>query len=102
MPEFIRVAGLADIPDRRGLRVNAGRHQIALFKLGEKVYAINDRCTHADASLAEGELMGEEVTCPLHFACFNVRTGSCTGPPAEEDVHTYETRVVDGHVEVKV
>jgi nitrite reductase/ring-hydroxylating ferredoxin subunit len=66
------------------------------------VFAIDDRCTHAEASLADGELMGEEVTCPLHFACFNVRTGERTGAPADEDVRSYETRVVEEFVEVMV
>jgi 3-phenylpropionate/trans-cinnamate dioxygenase ferredoxin subunit len=102
MADSVRVARVAELPTGRGKRVTVNGIPVALFRIGGEVFAIDDRCTHAEASLAEGEFAGEEITCPLHFACFNVRTGQCVSPPADEDVRRYETRIVDGFVEVRV
>ena len=102
MSEFVKVAKLDDIPENLGLCVEIGDRKIGLFKHDGAVYAIDDICTHAHASLSEGELMGEEVACPLHFATFNIRTGECTSPPASEDVSTYPVRVIGEDVEIEV
>jgi len=93
MAEFIRVASLASIPENGAICVHVGKKAIGLFRIGGDVCAIDDICPHAHAHLSEGEIMGDEVACPLHFATFNIRTGECTGPPADEDVATYEVRI---------
>lgn len=103
MADFIKIARLADIPEHRCLRVEVNGIPIALFKLNGEVFAIHDQCTHAEAPLSEGDVSGDEIICPLHFATFNIRTGRCTGPPADEDVRTFPVRVNDaGDVEVEV
>ena len=96
MGEFVKIANLADVPPGSCMRVDVGSEQIGLFNIDGEVFAISDICTHADASLCEGEIEGDEVLCPLHFASFNIRTGECTGPPADEDLKTYPIRIVDG------
>jgi nitrite reductase/ring-hydroxylating ferredoxin subunit len=101
MPEYTRVCDLSDIPDSGGRRVVVDGRPIGLFRLDGAVHAIDDTCPHADASLCEGDVSGGEVACPLHFATFDLRTGACTGPPADEDLRTYPVRVTDdGGVEV--
>lgn len=102
MGEFITVAKLKDIPEQSGLCVDVNGTKIGLFKLDGVIHAIEDICTHAHASLSEGEVSGEEVACPLHFATFNIRTGECTGPPASEDLKTYNVRVVGEDIEVEL
>jgi len=57
---------------------------------------------HEEASLAEGEISGHEVTCLLHGAKFDVRTGEVLGPPAYDDVGSYPVRVVGTDIEVDV
>ena len=93
MPEFTRVASLSEIPENGAICVHLGGTAIGLFRIGGEVFAIGDICPHAHAHLSEGEIMGDEVACPLHFATFNIRTGECTGPPADEDVETYPVRI---------
>ena len=66
------------------------------------MFAIDDTCTHQDASLADGWLEGCAVECPLHASCFDLRTGMPSGPPAKTPVRTHPVTVVDGTVYVQV
>jgi 3-phenylpropionate/trans-cinnamate dioxygenase ferredoxin subunit len=92
------IAPLSDLPEGRGVRVEVGNHRVAVFRIGESVYAIGDRCSHAEASLAEGELFGTEVECPRHGSEFDLETGIPGSFPATRPVPVYEVSVVDGEV----
>jgi 3-phenylpropionate/trans-cinnamate dioxygenase ferredoxin subunit len=102
MSEFLDLVAMDDLADGCGLPINVGGRQIALFRRGDEVFAIDEMCTHAEASLCEGHLDGDDVVCPLHYAAFNLRTGEVTAPPAFEDIRTYQVRIQDGRVLVKV
>lgn len=102
MAEFVKVANLADLPERSCRCVEVAGRRVGLFRLDGEVFAIDDTCTHAEASLCEGEIVGDEVMCPLHFATFNIRTGEATGPPADEDLATYAVRVCGDDVEIQI
>jgi 3-phenylpropionate/trans-cinnamate dioxygenase ferredoxin subunit len=92
------VASLADLPDGRGVRADVGGHRIALFRFGEAVHAIGDRCSHAEASLAEGEVFDGAVECPRHGSEFDLSTGEPSSFPATKPVPVYRAEVVDGDV----
>jgi len=94
----VSVGKLADLPDGRGVRVETAGHRIAVFRLGDVAYAIGDRCSHAEASLAEGELFDMDVECPRHGSEFNIETGKPDSFPATQPVPTYEIELVDGEV----
>lgn len=91
----VQIAPLGDIPDEAGLRVEVGEHRIAMFRIGADVYAIGDRCSHAEASLAEGETFDGEVECPRHGAAFSLATGEALTLPATQPVPTYRVDVED-------
>lgn len=95
---WLEVAPLDDLPTGRGVRVDVGDHRVALFRIGDAVYAIGDRCSHAEASLAEGELFDHEVECPRHGSEFDITTGEPGSLPATKPVPTYSTRIEDGTV----
>lgn len=97
-----RLAPLSELPDGRGVRVEVGDHRIAVFRIGDDVYAIGDRCSHAEASLAEGELFGTDVECPRHGSEFDLRTGAPASLPATRPVPVYEAVVRDGEVFVEI
>jgi nitrite reductase/ring-hydroxylating ferredoxin subunit/uncharacterized membrane protein len=61
-------------------------------------YAMAAVCTHERANLDEGTLMGHEVYCPLHFSCFDVRSGEALAPPADQAAQVYAVKVEDGKV----
>ena len=64
-------------------------------------YALRDACGHRGASLARGTLEGHVLECPLHFARFDVRTGTLLSGPLSADIPTYEVRVEADTVYVK-
>ena len=64
------------LPRDRGIRVTLGDDRIAMFRIGDEVFAVGDRCSHAEASLAEGEVFDHEVECPRHGSEFDLRTGA--------------------------
>lgn len=99
---WIEVAPLADLPTGRGVRLDFREHRVALFRIEDSVYAIGDRCTHAEASLAEGEVFDLEVECPRHGSEFDLTTGESGSLPATKPVPKYETKVDQGIVYVSL
>jgi 3-phenylpropionate/trans-cinnamate dioxygenase ferredoxin component len=95
--KFVRVADVGDIPDETGVCVNVDGRKVALFHIGDSFYAIDDTCTHEEASLSEGTLYLDEdepqVECPKHGAIFEIPTGQVLTLPAVKSVHSYETKV---------
>ncbi len=71
---------------------------VAVYHLGGRLYAISDACPHAGASLCEGELDGDIVTCPRHGSQFRVTDGERVRGPADEDVATVRVLVEAGEV----
>ena len=98
MSEWVKVGPLAELPLGRGVRVDALGHRVALFRIEESVYAIGDRCSHAEASLAEGEVFDTEVECPRHGSEFDLTTGEPGALPATRPVPVYEVKVEDAAV----
>src|ERR671916_2262117 len=84
------------------LRVESAETQgvpIAIFHTEEgEFYAVDDTCTHQDASLADGWLEGCEVECPLHASRFDLRTGAVDAPPAKVGVRAHTVAVRDGEL----
>jgi 3-phenylpropionate/trans-cinnamate dioxygenase ferredoxin component len=94
----IEIAPLTELPDGRGVRVEVEGERVALFRLGGAVHAIGDRCSHAEASLAEGEVFDGEVECPRHGSVFDLSTGEPGSLPATTAVPVYPVSVRDGVV----
>jgi 3-phenylpropionate/trans-cinnamate dioxygenase ferredoxin component len=99
---WFRVAEARRIPQGSGLRVDIGEHRIALFRIGSDVYAIGDRCSHAEASLAEGDVFDTEVECPRHGSAFDLETGEPHALPATKPVPVYDVKVEDDVVYLRV
>jgi phenylpropionate dioxygenase-like ring-hydroxylating dioxygenase large terminal subunit len=73
---------------------------IALYRLGDGIYATDGMCTHAVGLLADGWVEDGEIECPLHQARFDIRTGKAMCAPATEDLRTYPIRVEGGDVQI--
>lgn len=96
---MIPVCRLEDLPVGESVRV-ATTPAVAVFNADGELYAIDDTCTHQDASLSEGWLEGCLVECPLHAASFDLRTGQPTCLPARRPVRTHRVTVDDGIIHV--
>lgn len=102
MSERFSIGAVSDLPDGHGVRVDAFGHRIAVFKIEDQVYAIGDRCSHAEASLAEGEVFDGDVECPRHGSAFDLTTGKPDSFPATRPVPVYEAEVDGGEVYITV
>jgi nitrite reductase (NADH) small subunit len=102
MGTFVRVAGIDEVAPGGAKLVEAGGKKIALFNLDGTFCAIDDTCTHRGGPLSEGEIEGDEVTCPWHGAVYKIRTGEAVGGPAPTGVAHYPVRVNGQDVEVEV
>lgn len=99
---LVKVAEVHEIPEGRAKCVIVKRQKIALFHVDGSFYAIDDTCTHADASLSEGEIMGCQVACPLHGAKFDIKSGEALTFPAVTPVETYKVVVQGSDILVEV
>lgn len=75
---------------------------IALYRLNDQIYAIDDVCTHEFALLSQGFVEAGAIECPLHQARFDIATGRCLAPPADRDLRTYEVRIESDQIYVRV
>ena len=84
MPEYL-VGKLADIPKGKAIAVEAGRRVVAVFRVGDEVFATANSCPHKGASLCEGEVVCEEkiVRCPWHHWNWNLEDGSLEADPRQ-------------------
>ena len=71
---------------------------LAVYNIDGTFYATDDRCTHGLSSLAEGDLIGDEIECSMHFGSFNVKTGAAMAPPCSIAIRTYRVELRDGEV----
>lgn len=92
---FRKVTSTHEIQPGKMKRVEVDGHPVLIANVDGNYYAVDDTCTHEDASLSTGSLKGELIKCPLHGSRFNVRTGRVLEEPAEDDLKTY-TVVIDG------
>jgi nitrite reductase/ring-hydroxylating ferredoxin subunit len=102
---WIAVGALDDLPDGKARRATVGDATVLLVRSGDRVFAIGNRCTHQGAPLDRGRVkVGASlatVTCAAHGSVFDLHDGRVLRGPATEPEEAYETRVVDGTVEVR-
>src|SRR5206468_8046453 len=101
----IDVCPLDELPPGEVKLVHAGELSVGVYNLGGELYAIEDRCSHDDGPLCEGDFDAEEgvVVCPRHGANFDIRTGDALTLPAFEPVETFPVRVDEsGTIKVEI
>ncbi len=102
MPDFIRVAKVAEVPDPGRILVEIDDRMIALFHVVGHFYAIDDVCTHDGGPLAEGQLEGFAIACPRHGAKFDIRDGRVLSMPATKPTVAHEVKVEGDNVFVRL
>jgi nitrite reductase/ring-hydroxylating ferredoxin subunit len=88
-----RVAALSDLREGEAFPARLGDIAIALYRIDDKIHAIDDLCTHEFALLSQGFLEDCTIECPLHAARFDIATGRCLAGPAMQDLRVYQVRV---------
>lgn len=103
-PTSVRVCGRGDLVSGQAKRFDVAGLRVALVRIDDDYYALGDRCSHEDFSLAEGEVWaGEcEIECPKHGSTFDLRTGKPCSLPATQPVPVYQVVVEGDDVSVVV
>jgi nitrite reductase/ring-hydroxylating ferredoxin subunit len=96
--QFVDVAVARDLAEGRMHAVEVNGERVLLALVEGRPYAMGAICTHERANLDEGSLVGHEVYCPLHFSCFDLRTGEALAPPADRATNVYAVRIEDDRV----
>jgi 3-phenylpropionate/trans-cinnamate dioxygenase ferredoxin component len=101
---LVNVAPLDEFPPGSVKIVHAGEIAVGVYNLGGELYAIEDRCSHDNGPLAEGDFEPDEgvAICPRHGARIDIRTGRPLSLPAVLPVETFPVVVEDGIVKVDV
>ena len=98
------VCPVEELPPGEVKIVHAGEISVGVYNLGGEYYALEDRCSHDDGPLCEGDFDCDDgvAICPRHGANIDIRSGHALTLPAVEPVATYPVRVVDGIVKVRI
>lgn len=99
-PEFQPCLPLAELGEAMTTAVTVGGQAIVLCQFDGELFAIEDKCSHADEPLACGRIRNGWIACPAHGGRFDLATGEAIGPPASAPIRTFPIRVVGGMVEV--
>jgi naphthalene 1,2-dioxygenase ferredoxin component len=102
MTQWIDAAAAEEVWDGAGLEVRVQGTDVALFRVGERVFATAALCTHGHARLCDGFVEGGTVECPLHQGQFDLETGAALCEPVTEALRVYPVRVEKGRVLVSV
>jgi 3-phenylpropionate/trans-cinnamate dioxygenase ferredoxin subunit len=101
MSEWINVFNENALMNGENSVIDVDGTDVAIFKIDDEFFAIEDVCSHDGTEIASGELDGDEIICPRHGARFCIKTGAVKSAPAYEDIHSYPIRILDGMVQIK-
>jgi 3-phenylpropionate/trans-cinnamate dioxygenase ferredoxin subunit len=102
VPENVPLCTTDDLAPGEARRFDVAGRRIALVRIGDAFFALDDECSHEDYSLSEGEVWADEcqIECPRHGSTFDLLTGSPCSLPATQPVAVYHVEVADGDVSV--
>jgi nitrite reductase/ring-hydroxylating ferredoxin subunit/uncharacterized membrane protein len=99
--EWVAVAAAADVADGGTLRVAINGRVITVANVEGSCYAFQEFCTHRFGPLSEGTFEGQQVVCPWHRSCFDIRSGQVNQGPAKVPLRTFESQIRDGQIWLK-
>lgn len=98
MSELIPLLPMATLQEGQMAPVKVAEQRLLVCHVEGQFYVLDDQCSHARQALSSGRLRGFQVSCPLHGARFDVRSGACLAAPATRPVQTYPVVMEGGKV----
>jgi nitrite reductase/ring-hydroxylating ferredoxin subunit len=98
---FVATLPLAALGEGERRAVSLQGIDVLLCRVEGRIYAVENRCSHAASRLDTGRLRGHEIVCPLHRGRFDVRTGACVGEPATRPIRTFEVLLEGGRIHLR-
>lgn len=102
MSQFVAAMPAVELEKNSSRALVLAGKKILLCNAGGEIYAVENRCSHQEAELEGGRIRGCFLSCPLHGVRFNLTNGEPMGQLTRIPILTYETRIIDGIVEVAV
>jgi 3-phenylpropionate/trans-cinnamate dioxygenase ferredoxin subunit len=103
METFVKVGKTEEVPEGSATAFAIGGKEVAVARVGGKLFAFDDICSHRKCNLAMGgEIEGTTITCECHGSIFEMSDGSVLEGPATEPIATFEVGEEDGQISVKV
>lgn len=93
MARRVYVGKLHELEDGEATAVGVEDRRLAVVRIGDEVFAVEDRCTHRECSLSEGLVEERAVICPCHGSEFDLETGAALVLPAKVPVETFDTEI---------
>ena len=90
------------LQESKPVKFTLGSEDVCVARIGDEVFAVADICSHAEASLSEGDIKDYKIECWLHGAEFDLRTGEALTPPAVAPIKTYSVTVDGDSVTVEM
>ncbi|CAB4716695.1 unannotated protein [freshwater metagenome] len=90
------------MPAGQPIKIEKNGKTICLTRIGDEVFAVDDTCSHSEASLSEGEVSDYKIECWLHGAEFDLRTGAALTLPANIALNTYSVKIEANSVTVEI
>ena len=100
-PDFVTGIPVNRIPDGGMIQGRVGKEDVILSRRGADFFAVGAKCTHYGGPLIKGLVVGDELRCPLHHACFDLRTGEALRAPALDPIPCWCVEMLDGTVFVR-
>ncbi len=101
-PTFVRVLKLSDLPPGTKKAFEVADKSVLVCHSNERLFAVSNICSHANEKLECGRMSRSWIACPVHGARFDLATGRAMNPPAKLPIATYEVRVAEDWIEVRV
>jgi nitrite reductase (NADH) small subunit len=101
MSDFVEVGSVADFSSGLGKMVTVGGRHVALFRLGDEFFALDNTCLHRGGPLCEGMVESDVVTCPWHGWSYQIRTGTMVQDP-RVGVSKHDVRIDGDAVSVRL
>ena len=99
---WVTAAFVDELADGDAIAGQAGVIEVALYKLGDAIYATDMFCTHGQARLSDGFVEDGCIECPLHQGRFDIATGKALSLPVTADIKTYPVRIVGDEVQIRL
>lgn len=98
MSSEVSLGKVDELPEGEPCRIEVEGRRLAVVRIGERVFALDDRCSHANYALSDGEVDSAElvIECPKHGSAFSLLDGEALTLPATKPVATYAVRVEEG------
>ena len=100
--EYIQVSDTTDIESESSVSIEVNGIDILICNTEEGFFAVQDLCTHAFTPLCGGHIQGILISCPLHGAVFNLKTGEVMSPPAFEELKTFQLKIEGTSISVEI